>query len=252
MAKSANSACQNPDAGRQHAPVAQVDDEMISSKSPRVALIHATPVSMDPIHAAFASGWPNARTLNILDDSLADDRALTPGLTDKMFERFATLSRYAFDTGADAILFTCSAFGPAIERAAQRLPIPVLKPNEAMFEAAMSCGATIGMLTTFAPSVAPLRDEFDKAASSRRPTPRLVTVVVEEAMQALRGGDVAKHNRLLAEKVTELGRCDAVMLAQFSTSRAAVAVRAKVDVPVLTAPDAAVAKLRRLVGGDCK
>src|SRR4051812_14581703 len=80
----------------------QVDDEMSSSKSPRVALIHATPVSVDPIHAAFASGWPNARTVNILDDSLADDRALTPGLPDRMFERFATLSRYAFDAGADA------------------------------------------------------------------------------------------------------------------------------------------------------
>src|SRR6476660_1132657 len=93
---------------------------------PRIALIHATPVPMDPIHAAFASGWPDARIVNILDDSLADDRAQTPGLTDEMFERFAILSRYAFDAGADAILFTCSAFGPAIERAAKRLPIPVL------------------------------------------------------------------------------------------------------------------------------
>jgi Asp/Glu/hydantoin racemase len=216
---------------------------------PRIALIHATPVSMDPIHAAFASAWPDARTVNILDDSLADDRARTQELTDQMFERFAILSRYAFDTGADAILFTCSAFGLAIERAAQRLPIPVLKPNEAMFEAAMSAGARIGMLTTFEPSVAPLQLEFDEAAASRQPRPRLKTVVVEEAMQALRAGDVETHNRLLAEKVGELGPCDAVMLAQFSTSRAAKDVRAKAGVPVLTAPDAAVAKLRRLIGG---
>jgi Asp/Glu/hydantoin racemase len=219
---------------------------------PRIALIHATPVSMDPIHAAFASGWPDARTVNILDDSLADDRAQTPGLTDQMFERFAILSRYAFDAGAAAILFTCSAFGPAIERAAQSLPIPVLKPNEAMFEAAMACGERIGMLTTFAPSVAPLQREFDEAASTHRPAPRLKTVIVEEAMQALRGGDVETHNRLLAEKVGELGPCDAVMLAQFSTSRAAKDVRAKVGVPVLTAPDAAVAKLRGLIGGGRK
>jgi len=219
---------------------------------PRIALIHATPVSMDPIHAAFASGWPAARTVNILDDSLADDRAQTPELTDLMFERFAVLSRYAFDAGADAILFTCSAFGPAIERAAQRLPIPVLKPNEAMFEAAMSCGGRIGMLTTFAPSVAPLQAEFDEAASTRRPAPRLKTVVVEAAMEALRRGDVATHNRLLCEKAGELGACDAVMLAQFSTSHAATDVRAKVGVPVLTAPDAAVAKLRRLIDGGGK
>jgi Asp/Glu/hydantoin racemase len=125
----------------------------------------------------------------------------------------------------------------------------VLKPKEAMFEAAMACGQRIGMLTTFAPSVAPMTAEFDEAAAARRPRPRLTTLVVPEAMQALRDGDVATHNRLLAEKVGELGPCDAIVLAQFSTSRALSDVRARVSVPVLTAPDAAVLKLRKLVTG---
>src|SRR5262245_39128730 len=155
----------------------------------RIALIHATPVSMEPIHAAFAASWPEARTVNILDDSLSEDRAESAELTDAMFERFAVLSRYAYESGAQAILFTCSAFGPAIERAAAGLPIPVLKPNEAMFEAALACGQRIGMLTTFAPSVAPLSAEFDEAAASLHPRPQLTTLVVPEAMQALRDGD---------------------------------------------------------------
>ena len=79
------------------------------------------------------------------------------------------------------------------------------------------------------------------------PRPRLTTLVVADAMQALRDGDIATHNRLLAERVGDLAACDAVMLAQFSTSRAAKEVQARVRVPVLTAPDAAVLKLRRLV-----
>jgi hypothetical protein len=52
-----------------------------------------------------------------------------------MHERFQRLAQYAVDTGAQGILFTCSAFGPCIEAVARRhAGIPVLKPNEAMVE----------------------------------------------------------------------------------------------------------------------
>jgi aspartate/glutamate racemase len=215
---------------------------------PRIALIHATPVAVDPIRAAFAAGWPEAELAGILDDSLAVDRARDADITPSMFERFRVLARYAADSGAAAILFTCSAFGPAIQRAAQGLAIPVLKPNEAMFEAALARGGHLGMLATFPPSVATMEAEFAEAAALAHPRPRLTTIAVEAAGIALRQGDVETHNRLLAERATALSACDAVMLAHFSTSRAAAAVSRVLRAPVLTAPDAAVAKLKRILG----
>ncbi|MDY8109879.1 hypothetical protein U0C82_12085 [Fulvimarina sp. 2208YS6-2-32] len=45
----------------------------------RIALIHATPIAVDPIRQAFASGSADAETVNILDDSLSLDRAAAPG-----------------------------------------------------------------------------------------------------------------------------------------------------------------------------
>jgi hypothetical protein len=42
---------------------------------------------------------------------------------------------------------------------------------------------------------------------------------------------------------------DAVMLAHFSTSRAAESVRAEIEVPVFAAPEAAVTRMKTLVGG---
>ncbi len=220
------------------------------SARPRIALIHATTVAMEPIQAAFASGWPEAEAINILDDSLSPDRAKAPGLAPEMYSRFLTLTRYAIDHGADGILFTCSAFGEAIEAAARAVAVPVLKPNEAMFEAALALGTRIGMVATFGPSVASMEAEFAAAAAGRKPASGLRSVVAEGAMQALRGGDVEKHNRLVAEAAATLPGVDAIMLAHFSTSRALEAVQASVVVPVLTSPGAAVAKLRaRLESG---
>jgi aspartate/glutamate racemase len=214
---------------------------------PRIALIHATPVAIDPIAEAFKRDWPDCETVNLLEDSLSQDRAKTADLTADMSQRILTLGEYVHAAGADAILYTCSAFGPAIGNTALKLPIPVLKPNEAMFEQALEKGSRIGMIATFRASVASMQAEFAEEASRRNPRATIRTVLVEEAMTSLRAGDAERHNRLVAEAAAELADCDALVLAQFSTSRAAPAVRVKTSQPVLTSPDAAIAKLKRLM-----
>jgi len=72
--------------------------------------------------------------------------------------------------------------GEAIEAAAARAPIPVLKPNEAMFEAALTAGRRIGMLATFAPSVASMEQEFRAMAETHRSPATIETYCVPGAM----------------------------------------------------------------------
>jgi len=217
------------------------------SKKPRIVLLHGTPVAVEPIQKSFASRWPGAETVNLLDDSLSVDRAKDPDLTDRMFERFIELGGYARRIGADAILVTCSAFGPAIERMARDVGVPVLKPNEAMFRAALKAGRKIGMLATFAPSVVTMTEEFDEFVRETGTEATLRTIVVDGAMDALRKGDAQTHNELVAARAGELADCDAIMLAHFSTSRALEKVTAATSVPVLTAPDAAVDRLKSML-----
>jgi len=211
----------------------------------RIVLLHATPVAMAPIQAAMASLWPEAEAVNLLDDGLTIDRAKEgPELSEALIERFVDFGRYAQRIGADGILITCSAFGPAIDRMQQELPLPILRPNEAMFREAIAAGDRIGMLATFGPSVATMEDEFRALGSAAT----LETIVVPDAIDRLRGGDADTHNRLLAEAAPRFASHDAVMLAHFSTSRAADSVRRVVDVPVLAAPEAAVLRMKDLVG----
>jgi Asp/Glu/hydantoin racemase len=213
----------------------------------RIVLLHATPVAMQPVHAAFAELWPEAEMVNLLDDGLTIDRAREPELSEEMIERFVRLGRYGHDMGAMGILVTCSAFGPAIERMAAQLSVPVLKPNEAMFESAVGYGPKVGMLATFGPSVATMTEEFEEYVARTGSHAVLRTVLVDDAIDALRAGDVQRHNELVAARAHELKDCHVVMLAHFSTSRAAAAVRERVDVPVLTAPHAAVTRMRKRV-----
>lgn len=213
----------------------------------RIVLLHATPVAMQPIQSAFAERWPEAEIVNLLDDGLSIDRARETELTEAMIERFVAFGTYGYRMGADGILVTCSAFGPAIDRLIEALPVPVLKPNEAMFQAAIAQGGRVGMLATFRPSVGTMTEEFDEfVARSGRPA-SLTTVLVEDAIDLLKKGDADTHNRLVAARAPELAGYDAIMLAHFSTSRAAEAVRKAVDIPVLTAPHAAVDRMRGMI-----
>ncbi|MEH6717446.1 MAG: aspartate/glutamate racemase family protein [Aurantimonas endophytica] len=221
---------------------------------PRIVLYHATPVAMEPVASAMAALWPEAEAVNLLDDGLTLDRAKEGAtISEELIERFVDFGRYALRIGADGILVTCSAFGPAIDRMSEVLPIPVLRPNEAMFRAAIAAGSRIGMLATFGPAVSTMEAEFDSFTAETGSNATLETIVVAEAIDLLRKGDAATHNRLVAARAPELADRDAIMLAHFSTSRAAEAVRAAVDVPVFTAPEAAVTRMKQMIGdtGPC-
>lgn len=208
----------------------------------RITLVHALKHSIVPIEAAFARLWPGARLMNLLDDSLSADLARDGGLSDAMTERFLSLGRYAAGTGSDAILFTCSAFGPCIEAVARaHAPMPVLKPNEAMIEQAAARGGKIGLLSTFAPTLVSMPPEFPASVE-------IVPKLAEGALAALDRGDRATHDSLVVEAAKDLRDCDLIALAQYSMAPAAEAVAAATGRPVLTTPDSAVQKLMKLLG----
>ena len=213
---------------------------------PRIALIHATPLSIDPINAAFEQHWPEAQRMHLLDDSLSQDRERDGELTDAMIDRFIELASYAKRNGADAILFTCSAFGPAIEAAGRAVEIPTHKPNEAMFEQALHIGSKLALVATFRPSLVSMSEEIEAMAQARDMADlRLHTVYVPGAMDDARQGRADEHDRKIAEAAKQLKDFDCVMLAQFSMARAAPTVQKELTCPVLTSPGCAALALRQ-------
>ena len=202
---------------------------------------------MQPIGEAFRQLWPAARVTYLLADSLSADLAAEGRLSDRMIERFVALARYAHGAGADAVLFTCSAFGPAIEAAAAAVPIPVLKPNEAMLEEALTVGNRIGLLATFEPSIPALKGELEQMARKNSMALEVTARAVPAALSALHAGCAADHDRLIADAAQEIGECDALILGQFSMASAANAIPARPRRKVLTSPNSAVTRLKQLL-----
>ena len=213
---------------------------------PRIAIIHAVRGAIDPIGVAFAALWPDARTDNVLEESLSTDIAEAGAETEAIQERIADLSAYVTKAGADAILYSCSAFGASIDRVKRSSSLPVLKPNEAMIDEALDLGSRIGVVATFAPTLESMRPEFKDQARRRGVEARLEERFVPGAMEALNAGEAEHHDNLITEATGTLIGCDSIVLAQFTMARARPAVEATATAPVLTSPESAVARLKHL------
>jgi Asp/Glu/hydantoin racemase len=217
----------------------------------RIALIHALMHSVAPINAELEREWPQAQRMNLLDDSLSSDLARTSalggqGLDTAMHQRFEALAAYAEGTGAQGILFTCSAFGPCIEAVALRRPhMPVLKPNEAMVAEAVALGGRVGLIASFAPTLTSMPPEFPPGTDLR-------AELAAGAMESLNRGDTAAHDARVVLAAAALARqgCTVIALAQFSMARAQAAVQQALGLPVLTTPGSAVRSLRQRLGID--
>ncbi len=220
--------------------------EMVTERS-KIAFIHATRLAIDPIEVTAKRLWPEVRTVSLLDDSLESDLKEAGNLTETLHSRIADLTDYACTLNVDGILFTCSSFGDAIEEVAQRAPLPVLKPNEAMFRNALSGGARIAMIYTFEPAVSGMEAEFGRLAKEFGSTASLTSVFCANALDAKQSGDVAEHDRLIRECGRRLSGFDVILLAQFSMASAAEGMHQTTKTPVLTSPEAALTDLRNRV-----
>jgi hypothetical protein len=106
----------------------------------RVFLVHPTPLAMAPIDEAFKTLWPQAQTINVLDESLYTDIPQDGTLAPAIYDRVASLLRHCELSGADGILFSGSTFGPAVDKARIGMRVPVLRAEEAMMEQAVTLG----------------------------------------------------------------------------------------------------------------
>lgn len=218
-------------------------------KAPRIFLIHATPVAMAPISEAFASLWPEAIISHLLEDSLSADLSSAGHLSPELKMRFLLLANYAVQAGADAILFTCSAFGEAIDLCKQAIAVPVLKPNEAMIEEALCQSERIAILATFEPSITSMSEEFKRAANTRGQTLVLTSYAAPAALTALHAGDSDQHDRHIQDLAASVPGDETLCFAQFSMTSAAAGATQGGSRTVLTTPSSAVRKLRLILEG---
>ena len=215
----------------------------------RVALVHATELAVEPINRAFAELFPEAQLSNILDDSLLADLGANDGeVNPELLDRLASLVRYGQSAGADAVLLTCSSFGPAASGFQELVDVPFFRADDALVDAALERGSRIGVVATVPSAVTTAEQALAAAAGGR--SIQVTATLCAESFAALKTGDRDLADRLVAEAAAALAAdCDVVILAQYSMTGAVAKLPPEVADRVLSSPHQGVMRLRSLLEG---
>ena len=213
--------------------------------TPVLAMLHTVPGLVTEMERLAADVVPGLRVLHYVDESLLRDTIAggkTPG---HVRRRLVDYARYAEESGAQALLVSCSSIGEAATAARDFVSIPVLRIDAPMADLAVASGHRIGVLATLSVTLGPTTRLVQEAAQRQDKRPLISARKAEGAFDALRAGDRALHDKLVFEAFAELaGASDVVVLAQASMARVIEQTQDKPGGPaVLTSPASGMTQL---------
>ena len=206
------------------------------------AFIHASRAAIEPVANYYTAHAPDLDCVHLLDDGIM--RFLAAQDTVRSERRFLSLVETARDTyGASLVVLTCSAV-PRETMDSLRIAagIPLFKIDEPMAQLAAACGTRIGVLATFAATLATTRGLLEEA----EPGIAVVWELEEEALKALLAGGQERHDELFLAAARRLAarEVEAVVLAQVSMARLQAQVETIVRVPVFNSLETSLAAVR--------
>jgi hypothetical protein len=167
-------------------------------------------------------------------------------MTPFIYRRVAEHAVAAEETGADAVMLTCSSVAPSVNVARSMIGIPMLRVDEAMVDQAISRGARIGVAATAPTTLGPTTELVQARSREVGRDVQVDAVLCEGAYDALFAGELEKHDRIVRDTLKELmTRNDVVLLAQASMAQVADTIPAEEQAAqILSSPRLAVERAR--------
>ena len=216
----------------------------------RIACIHTVYSVIQSFAQQLREGVPGDFLIHTLyDDFLATDPAMTGEFSETNHNRLRLDMQAQALTGADLIVVSCSTLSPSVRRLRGEFSVPVVAIDDAMVNEAVTLGSRIGLLATANSTVKPSSSALEAAAQAAGKTIDLQVVCNEEAINALKAGDQATHDRLVLEMAQSLKPCDVIVLAQASMAHMEQEVARQTGIPTLSSPARCVAQIAKIMEG---
>ena len=206
-----------------------------------VGFLHTSPVHVPTFRDLLAGIDSGAQETHVVDEQILTD-ARTRGVDADVEARLQQRLRELADRGSEVVVCTCSTLAGHAEQLSSLLPVPVLRIDRPMAEAAVGSGGRIAVVAAVESTLGPTRQLLEECAAAAGTGARIVDAPCLDAWAAFEAGDQAGYLDRIARHARDLAAStDVIVLAQASMAAAADRL-ADLDVLVLSSPRPAVTR----------
>jgi Asp/Glu/hydantoin racemase len=216
-----------------------------------LGLVHTVPKLCDVFAELASELLPGTKTTVVVDELLLRDTIQRGEVATETRTRLASHVEWLAGSGVDAVLVTCSSIGAVTDGLNERAPVPVVRVDRAMAQAAVRAGRRVGVIATLEATLVPTAQLVAREAAAAGADVEVLTAVCAGAFEALQAGDVDCHDEIVRRELGSLlDEVDVVVLAQASTARILAQLATVPRVPVLSSPRLAVEQLAAADGAS--
>lgn len=183
-----------------------------------LVLLHTAPVHVPVFDALRDEAHPGLELRHVIDEELLR-RARLDG-PDSVAVDVRARVRDAVDSGARAVLCTCSTIGGVAEATGAGMGVAVLRVDRPMAAAAVVTGRRVVVLAALESTLGPTAELIEEEARRARRPVSVRTLLVDGAWDHFAAGDDARYVRRIADAADAVTEADVIVLAQASMAPA--------------------------------
>jgi aspartate/glutamate racemase len=190
-----------------------------SLKDKKLGMIHSAAFTVQVVEKFIKEIIPEVTVAHLADDTIqmANNTAEVGTCPKVNYAKFVGYAHNLEEYGVNLIMLACSTFNRAVEFARPMVNTPMLQIDRAMMDEAVNTGRRVALVATLPTTVPSSRRLLEQAAADAKKQIDIHEFLCTEAFQALRAGNLQRHNELLLEGIDKLSReVDSVVLAQVS------------------------------------
>jgi Asp/Glu/hydantoin racemase len=219
----------------------------------KIAIVHTTPVTVEPLKKLANKKIPGYQIMNFVDDSILPQLNENGGNVKEVEDRLIQYIKIAEQVGADVILNACSSVGEVVAKAREQVTVPIVRIDEPMADLAIQSGEKIGVVATLATTLNPTMTLLKRKSNERNKTVEFKYQVAGEAYQRLLADDKEGHDEILTTVLTKMAEeVDVVVLAQASMARVVSTLPERLQKKFLSSPELGVERVRETLEGITK